>query len=323
MAKEYIYAVSRIHAKEQSLLTMQDLNGLIMCPDYESCVNMLKDKGYGGENDGNNSELMLRSESEKTAELLNELLGDEKDALDIFKYKADFHNLKLAIKSAITLSEPDEYIMRGGKTEPQSIIKSVAEKKFELLPDYLRDVCEKAFSTLLETGRGQLCDIIIDKAYLEFIYKQGSFSDSKAISLYAKLTVLGGNVKTAVRCADFGKGLDFIKNALADTPVIDIKELSKAALDGIDAVCACISNTEFFELADALRVSVNEFEKQCDNTLMKELRLQKNDHFSVAPLAAYYLAKESEMKSVRLILSAKLNNLDENVIKERLRDLYV
>ncbi len=323
MAKEYIYAVSRIHSKEQNLLTTSDLNSLILCSDYDSCIRLLKDKGYGNEEDGNSSRLMLKAESEKTLELLNELLGDERHALDVFRYKADFHNLKLAVKATITSVDADDYIMNDGLTSPDSIIKNVAEKNFDLLPEHLRDACDMAFSTLLETGKGQLCDIIIDKACLECIHKISAASESDAIKLYGKLTVLSSNIKTAVRCAKFRKSADFTAKALADTSVIDKNELAKASADGIEGVCEYLSTTEFAYLTDSLRISVNEFEKQCDNMLTEALRQQKNDHFSIGPLVAYYLAKEAEIKAVRLILSAKLNGIDESVVKERLRELYV
>ena len=39
-------------------------------------------------------------------------------------------------------------------------------------------------------------------------------------------------------------------------------------------------------------------------------------------LAAYVLACESERKSVRIILSGKLNGLPEDAIRERIRETY-
>ena len=56
---------------------------------------------------------------------------------------------------------------------------------------------------------------------------------------------------------------------------------------------------------------------------MERLKLEKNEHFSIGPVIAYLLAKETEITAVRLILSAKLNDLDSDIIKERLRELYV
>ena len=41
------------------------------------------------------------------------------------------------------------------------------------------------------------------------------------------------------------------------------------------------------------------------------------------PLAAYILARENEIKSVRIILSGKINNLSDDSLRERVREMYV
>ena len=41
------------------------------------------------------------------------------------------------------------------------------------------------------------------------------------------------------------------------------------------------------------------------------------------PLLAYIYAKETEIKVIRIIMVGKLNNIAEEVIRERLRDIYV
>ena len=43
----------------------------------------------------------------------------------------------------------------------------------------------------------------------------------------------------------------------------------------------------------------------------------------IAYPVAYIIARQNEIKAVRMILSAKLNDLPEQTIKERLRDMYV
>lgn len=57
--------------------------------------------------------------------------------------------------------------------------------------------------------------------------------------------------------------------------------------------------------------------------LTDKIKPQKWEPFSIGPLAAYIIARDNEIKAVRLILSAKLNALDSEAIKERLRDMYV
>jgi V/A-type H+-transporting ATPase subunit C len=45
--------------------------------------------------------------------------------------------------------------------------------------------------------------------------------------------------------------------------------------------------------------------------------------FTIGPLAAYILARESEIRSVRIILTGKANDMPEETIRERIRKTYV
>ena len=45
--------------------------------------------------------------------------------------------------------------------------------------------------------------------------------------------------------------------------------------------------------------------------------------FGASPLAAYFIAKETELKCIRIILSAKLSHVSGEIIRERMRELYV
>ncbi len=74
---------------------------------------------------------------------------------------------------------------------------------------------------------------------------------------------------------------------------------------------------------DALRESPSAFERYCDNKLMELIRPQKSNYFGIEPIAAYLLARENEIKTVRIILCGKRSGIDDGVIRERLRDMYV
>ena len=51
----------------------------------------------------------------------------------------------------------------------------------------------------------------------------------------------------------------------------------------------------------------------------------KNDHFTIGPLCAYYLAKEAEIKAVRLILSANklMSRVTIRIGKNMFRSLLI
>ena len=65
------------------------------------------------------------------------------------------------------------------------------------------------------------------------------------------------------------------------------------------------------------------FEKWCDDSVIELCKGAKYEFFGFAPIAAYYFAKTTEIKTVRIVLSAKLAGVPNEIIRERVRDLYV
>ena len=56
---------------------------------------------------------------------------------------------------------------------------------------------------------------------------------------------------------------------------------------------------------------------------MEKMKSAKMISFGGEPLLAYIYAKETEIKVIRIIMVGKLNNINGEVIRERLRDIYV
>ena len=66
-----------------------------------------------------------------------------------------------------------------------------------------------------------------------------------------------------------------------------------------------------------------EYEKMCDDEIISLVKRAKFTAFGFDPVCAYYYAKLTEIKSVRIILTALSAGLGEEEIKERVRALYV
>jgi V/A-type H+-transporting ATPase subunit C len=99
--------------------------------------------------------------------------------------------------------------------------------------------------------------------------------------------------------------------------------LAKAAASGIDAIRDYLSGTSYAEGAATLMESPSAFERWCDNRMIETIRPQKYNTFSVGPLVAYVVARENEIKTARIILTAKQNGFPEDSIRERIREMYV
>ncbi len=321
MAEQYTYQVARIHAIEASLLKLSDLEQVLGAKDETEAINILSEKGFSGSGAYKDTSTLLKEEKEKTKKLVKSLVPDSKD-FDIFLLKDDFHNLKAAIKAFIS-GEREGIYSDGGSLDVELIKNAVLEKNFSYLPENMQKAAQEALSALAKTGDGQLADIIIDKALLDAIFKAGKISDCETIREYAELFVALSDIKIAFRGAKMNKSKEFLQRCLAKCDSLDTEKLAESASGGEDALCEFIEYTPYSECLDIIKKSYTEFEKWCDNKIMSVILKQKTNSFTIAPIVAYYYARETELGAVRLVLSAVLNGLDENLIKERLRLLYV
>ena len=323
MAKpDYIYAVARIRAKELLCFGSPAMEQLMACKTYEECLRMLNEKGWGDGSAGQTPESLLDGERNKTWEQLRELVEDM-SVFDVFLYANDYHNLKAAIKENYAPSHGADIYSSNGTIDPAVFRQAADEHDFSVLPAGMRDAAEEAMSVLRETGDGQLCDIIIDKAALNAILQAGKASGDPLLAFYAEHTVATANIKPAVRCQKTGKSLDFIQRALAECDTLDVSLLAQAAVESFDAIIAYLNTTEYSGAAEALTQSASAFERWCDNRLIEKIRPQKYETSTIGPLAAWLLARENEIKTVRILLSGKRNGLSDDAIRERLREMYV
>lgn len=323
MAKpDYIYAVARIRAKELLCFGSPAMEQLMACKTYEECLRMLNEKGWGNGSAGQTPESLLDGERNKTWEQLRELVEDM-SVFDVFLYANDYHNLKAAIKENYAPSLGADIYSSNGTIDPAVFRQAADEHDFSVLPAGMRDAAEEAMSVLRETGDGQLCDIIIDKAALNAILQAGKASGDPLLAFYAEHTVATANIKTAVRCQKTGKSLAFIQRALAECDTLDVSLLAQTAVESFEAMIEYLGRTCYSGAAEALTQSASAFERWCDNRLIEKIRPQKYETSTIGPLAAWLLARENEIKTVRILLSGKRNGLSDDAIRERLREMYV
>lgn len=321
MEKDYTYGVARIRALESSLFSEDTIDQLMQCRDYEECMIFLRDKGWGNGNPDQTLEEMLSEEHNKTWKVLDEIVED-KDECKILLINNEFHNLKAAIKSVCTEQENENIFIRNCSLDPEFLKECIKHGNFGSLPEDMAAAAKEATEVLLRTGDGQMCDIIIDKAALEAVKAAGQKSENKLIQQYADAQVTIADIKIAVRCAWAGKSSEFVQKALVSCNGISIRELSQAVETGLEGVCSYLESTGFAEAVRALKKSKSVFECWCDNKIIEDIKPQKYNSFTIGPVVAYVLARENEIKTVKIILSGKLNGFDNEFIKERVRVMY-
>ena len=324
--KQYYYAVARIRSKELSLLSSSFLEQLLGIKTPQEGLRLLQDKGWEVPESGNSEservEKMLQAEKKKTWELIGEMV-DDMSVFNVLRLENDYHNLKAAIKQALTTDKKNDIFSEEGTVPSSVMCDAVAQRDFSILPEPMREAAAEAMETLLHTHDGQLCDLIIDRAALIAIGQAGAKTGSSILELYGELTVAASDIKVAVRAAKTGKDLKFLKTALAPCRTLDIDALASAAVEGTEKICEYIMNTDYAGAAEELKKSPSAFERWCDNLIIRNIKPEISHPYTVGPLAAYIIARENEIKTVRIVMSGKINDLPEQSIRERVREMYV
>ena len=321
MELDYTYGVARIRALESNLFSDDTIAALLQCRTYDDCMNFLRDKGWGNGSLEQTFPEMLSEEKAKTQRVLDDLVEDH-DAVDILTIKDEFHNLKAAIKQVCTSDETENIFYSHCKVDAEFLKNCIKQGEFGSLPDYMASAAKEATEILLKTGSGQLCDVIIDRATLKAIKKAGRNSENSLIQKYADTQVMIADIKIAVRCAATGKDSQFARKCLVSCNGISVTDLMLAVDNGIPGVCEYLESVGLSDAVNALKKSKSVFECWCDNKIIEDIKPEKYNAFSIGPIVAYVIARENEIKTVKIILSGKLNGFDNDFIKERFSFIY-
>ncbi|MBR3988714.1 MAG: V-type ATPase subunit [Clostridia bacterium] len=320
-SQDFTYAVSRIRMKETKLLSRKDIERLISQNDYQSVLRTLAELDFGGDNNSDADDILL-AEQNKLWSLMAELVEDM-SVFDIFRFQNDYHNLKVCVKSVYSNTSPDSMFVSGGTIDAKDLYEKVKNRDYKELPELLGDTAAKSFDILLKTGDGQLCDAVIDNASLKAVALFAAQSQDEVIKDYAELYVDSANIKIAVRGSKLNKSYEFFRKSMAASENLNIELLARSAVKGFDEICSYLATTKYKDAVEYIKTSMSAFEKWCDDLLISGMKKQKSEPFTIGPLIAYILAKQNEIKVVRLILIAKLNSLDDAKINERIREMYV
>ena len=319
---KYAYAVARIRALEVSLFSDAVIEQLLACRTAEEALRSVMEKGWGDVSGNADMDAVLKREEEKTWEVIRDVAPDM-SVFDVLSYPKLYHNLKAAVKEVCTEKRTPGIFYDDCDIPGSEMLRIIENREFSKLPGNMGGVAEEALEMLLHTRDGQLCDIMIDKAALEAVYEAGKRSGEPIIENYADTTVAIADIKIAVRSHKTGKSGDFMRSAMAECRSVNAEQLIRAALAGEEEIVRYLEGTSYAGGADALRESPSAFERWCDNRMTEMLKTQKYEAFSVGPLLGYLIARENEIKTVRIILTGKQNGFTDDAIRERIREMYV
>lgn len=318
---DYAYAVTAVRVRETRLLTAADLQRLTELNSVGAVTESLRARGWQIPAGSTDIASVLRTELIGTWNFLREIAPDI-SILYALILRKDYHNLKAAIKSSLAGIDIDTYFLSPG-TVPQDLIRdAVKERDYSALPAPMRAAGEDAYDVLVRTGDGQLADIILDRAALNDILATARSSGNPLLIRLQELFCTAADIKTAFRASRMHKTAEFLERAVSSVGKPDREKLIEAAAAGETTLLTWLRQTEYAEGAGLLAKSPAAFEKWCDDRAVAMTEDVKYMFFGPEPLIAFYLAKEAEIKNLRILMTALENDLPFDQIRERMRRMY-
>ena len=319
---DYAYAVARIRANEGKLLTSAQMQTLTDAPSFERALLDLKNLGWLEDDGEHDISAIIARQNAALWELLQAVVPD-KEELGALTALNDFFNLKAALKCMLTEQDPAPLYQWPTMLDLDALTESIKAHAFDRLPPSFAACAKRAFEAAHRTESGQSADILIDEAALRLLASVKEETKSELLRSVYSFMCDSTNIKIALRCARTGKDLSFTESAVGPCFALEKSQLCFAAVQGEAALFAYLSATPLSEGAALLQTSTSRFEKWCDDVVIEKAKAAKYVFFGFDPIAAYFFAKSAEIKTVRILLSAKKAGVAPEIIKERVRALYV
>jgi V/A-type H+-transporting ATPase subunit C len=335
---KYAYAVGRIRALEVKLLNKTSVNRLLEADSVQEVLKMLSEGEYGdsmsGIQNAEDFETALNMERERIYKLID-MLSLDPELTSIFRIRWDFHNLKVLLKSSYLEGPVREDALVISGLFPIESMQSVVESKetsvgYSLIGQiHIINALKEAMAQFEENQNPQMIDIIIDKHAHNFVYQKAEDYPNSFLCGYFGAVADLTNIKSFIRLKALKENVRTLDAVLFSYGSIEKSLFLRQFDEPLESFAERLAHTPYRELVDEgirrwlEQRSMAAYERLADDYLINFIKPAKYVIFGVEPLIGYLLAKEHEMKIIRIIIIGKLNELPTDAIKERLRETYV
>ena len=329
---DFLYVSARIKVLETKLLGKTAIERILDADGSEEALKVLSDTDYGNDfaemDNVYDFENALAKSFARTIKTLKESF-DEHEILRFFLVKNDYHNLKVIIKSSILGIEAKEYFSPLGEVSISEMIKFSEGDAIAMIPDSMKEAYSRAMEAYEVTQDPQQIDLILDKALFEEMKAIVESINDDFLREYFVAMVDLNNIRTLLRLKKIGAEAKTFDDSLLSGGSLDVEILKELFAGEVSKIIEAFSSSPYREVIEEGIAQWEEsggpsvFEKLIDNYLIGLARRGLYKPFGPEPVIGYLAAKENEMKILRIILVGKINSISTDMIRERLRDVYV
>ena len=318
----YAFETARVRALEMQMLGKTTLLDMANAEDFEQAIGLLGSGEYVLPQGADIAQIedILRLRRSAIRKLFADLMLD-KPVTELFKTRDDFANLRLALRRTLTERPLGTDYSDDGNVPPEQFAEVFEEENYSLFPDYMQQAAEQAILAYYQNKDIRQIDYAIDRAQAEYNLKQARRLESVFLLGFFRIQIDLTNIRTMLR-------LKFTesdqRNVFLRGGYIEMERLGNAMDTDYETMGSVFFVTPYHRVVETAAnyfssdKSFLKAEQQCEEHLRGFLKTTVQITAGPQPIIAYLLMKENEIRTVRLILTAKKNSLDTKLILDRL-----
>jgi len=318
----YAYSVGRVRVAESYMFDKNKYERMIGQSNIDDSLSVLFEAGY---QEANSYENILKLETQKLYGYLKEI-SPEPEIFSMFLYKNDTHNIKVLLKDEFSNKDSSYLLIENGAFDTTKLKVMLRDRYFNLLPNEITIAIEESIKAYNKTKNPQIIDILLDQGYYKLLKRLSIESKSEFLIDLACIYIDIANLNAFIRIKTKMEDLELLSKVLVDGGKIELKDFTRHFQEEIEMFNEMVLKTQYYDIIEQSfqgEYNITTFEKECDNYIMKYVRKYKNQAFGIQPLIGYMYGKQTEIRNIRIILVGKINNINSDVIRERLRASYV
>lgn len=330
--KLYLDIIPKIRVYEKRLIDNVKFNRMLDLENIDEVLKFLSETVYGENisDDINicNYEQVLSLEFGRLFNSLKDIF-DNKELINIFLKKYKYNNIKLMLKAKLLNVDLGDILFNIEDFDNEFIYTAIKTENYSSLPDEIGDLVKKVLKDFEENKDPQRIDILIDKIMFGELLKESKNINSDFLTKYIQILIDVFNVKTLFRIKKLNLNRALFDDVIVSGGNIALSNLKMIFSEPKENILNRFLMTNMYKyIKEGLENYVNSddlniLDKELDDYLMEYLKNAKIITTGLAPIIGYINAKENEIKNIRIVLVGKINNVDSDSIKRRLRKSYV
>jgi len=320
---QYGFATAKVRVLESQMLSRATLRDMAGAENFEQAVELLGASEYGlpqGKKNFEEVEGILKLKRSEVRKLFVDLVPDE-PLIELLREKDDFANMRLALRRKLTDKPLGVDYSDEGSVPADQFEHIFEEENYTPLPMHMQEAIERAVLAYYQNKDIRQIDYAIDSTQAEYkIQKATELKNVFLLELF-RMQIDLTNIRTMLRLK-FAESEN--RNVFLNGGYIEQERLKHGLDIGYEAIGPLFHATPYHKVVEAGIVyltsnkSFLKLEQQCEEHLTGFLKTTVQITAGPQPVIAYLLMKENEIRTVRLVLTAKKNALDPKLILDRL-----